>query len=381
MRDLSHTLRQREQQHLYRRRKTIDSPQGVEIRYEGQQYLSFCSNDYLGLANHPRLVAAFKKAADEYGVGSGAAHLVTGHLRPHQLLEEKLAEFFNRPRALVFSTGYMANIGVLTALTDRHDLIFEDKLNHASLIDGAQLSRAELKRYPHIDSDSLEGLLKAQPNKSSLIATDALFSMDGNLAPLPRLAALAEQYQSLLMVDDAHGIGVLGERGRGCLEHFGLNQQQVPILMGTLGKALGTFGAFVAASEDIIETLIQEARPYVFTTAPPPAVAAASIESLAIMDDEPWRRVQLQERIAQFRAGAKHLGLALMDSPSAIQPIIFGQAQTAVAAADTLLAQHIMVPAIRPPTVPQDSARLRISLCANHTAEQVDRLLEGLASL
>ena len=381
MKNFAAQLQRREQQHLYRRRKTIDSPQGVEIRYNGQQTLSFCSNDYLGLANHPRLIHAFKKAADEYGVGSGSAHLITGHLRPHEILEEKLAEFFNRPRALVFSTGYMANLGILSALTDRHDVIFEDKLNHASLLDGAQLSRAALKRYHHLDCDHLESLLQESRNQHSIIATDALFSMDGDLAPLPRLAQLAAQYQSLLMIDDAHGIGVLGETGRGCVEYFGLNDHQVPILMGTMGKALGTFGAFVAASEDIIEMLIQDARSYLFTTAPPPAIAAATIESLAIIDDEPWRRAQLQERIEQFRKGAKQLGLALMESHSAIQPIVFWEAQAAVTASEKLLAQKILVPAIRPPTVPQGSARIRITLCANHTTHQVNQLLEGLASL
>ncbi|MDD2761643.1 MAG: 8-amino-7-oxononanoate synthase, partial [Methylomonas sp.] len=287
--DFSGQLELLRQQNLYRTRRVVDGGQGVLMEVDGRQVVNFCSNDYLGLANHPDVAAAFRAGVDRYGSGSGSAHLICGHSRAHHELEEELAEFCRRDRVLLFSTGYMANLGVISALLGRNDTVLEDRLNHASLLDGGLLSRAHLKRYRHADSDDLQRLLAAAAGKS-LIASDGVFSMDGDLADLPRLAALAEQYQAGLMIDDAHGFGVLGANGGGIVEHYGLSQDDVPLLMGTLGKAFGTFGAFVAGSEDLIELLIQKARTYVFTTALPPAVAEATRASLHLLRTENGRR-------------------------------------------------------------------------------------------
>ena len=366
-------------QSLYRRRRLQDSPQQPQARVDGRPMLSFCGNDYLGLANHPEVIAALRDGAERWGVGSGAAHLVNGHSRAHQALEEALAEFTERPRALLFSTGYMANLGVISALAGRTDTVFEDRLNHASLLDGAQLSRARLRRYPHADAQALKRLIDSDPAR--LIVTDGVFSMDGDLAPLPELAAIARDSGAWLMVDDAHGLGVLGHEGRGSLDHFGLGPEDVPILMGTLGKAFGTFGAFVAGSEELIETLIQSARSYIYTTATPPALAEATLASLAITRREHWRRERLAEWIERFRTGATRIGLNLMDSPTPIQPILAGSAEQALAWSAALEAAGLLVTAIRPPTVPEGTARLRITLSAAHTADDIDRLLAALARL
>lgn len=366
-------------QSLYRRRRLQDSPQQPQARVDGRPMLSFCGNDYLGLANHPEVIAALRDGAERWGVGSGAAHLVNGHSRAHQALEEALAEFTERPRALLFSTGYMANLGVISALAGRHDTVFEDRLNHASLLDGAQLSRARLRRYPHADAQALKRLIDTEPAR--LIVTDGVFSMDGDLAPLPELAAIARDSGAWLMVDDAHGLGVLGHEGRGSLSHFGLDPADVSILMGTLGKAFGTFGAFVAGSEELIETLIQSARSYIYTTATPPALAEATLTSLAITRREHWRRERLAEWIERFRTGATRIGLNLMDSPTPIQPILAGSAEQALAWSAVLEAAGLLVTAIRPPTVPEGTARLRVTLSAAHTADDIDRLLAALARL
>ncbi|MCK7576213.1 MAG: 8-amino-7-oxononanoate synthase [Chromatiales bacterium] len=366
-------------QSLYRRRRLQDSPQQPQARVDGRPMLSFCGNDYLGLANHPKVIAALRDGAERWGVGSGAAHLVNGHSRAHQALEEALAEFTGRPRALLFSTGYMANLGVISALAGRHDTVFEDRLNHASLLDGAQLSRARLRRYPHADAQALKRLIAGDPAR--LIVTDGVFSMDGDLAPLPELAAIARDSGAWLMVDDAHGLGVLGHEGRGSPDHFGLAPEDVPILMGTLGKAFGTFGAFVAGSEELIETLIQSARSYIYTTATPPALAEATLASLAITRREHWRRERLAEWIERFRTGATRIGLNLMDSPTPIQPILAGSAEQALTWSAALEAAGLLVTAIRPPTVPEGTARLRITLSAAHTADDIDRLLAALARL
>ncbi len=299
--------------------------------------------------------------------------------RAHHALEEALAAFTGRPRALLFSTGYMANLGVISALAGRGDDVYEDRLNHASLLDGALLSRAALRRYPHADTAAL-GRLIGEGN-ARLIVTDGVFSMDGDLAPLPALVAVARAAGAWLMVDDAHGLGVLGQDGRGSLDHFGLDIQDVPILMGTLGKAFGTFGAFVAGSEDLIETLIQSARSYIYTTATPPALAEATLKSLAILERETWRREQLMTLIASFRAGAAQLGLALADSRTPIQPLLAGSAARAVAWSKALEQAGILVRAIRPPTVPEGTARLRVTLSAAHSHADVDRLLDALATL
>jgi 8-amino-7-oxononanoate synthase len=368
------------EQNLFRERRLLQSPQGVEIEIDGESLLAFCSNDYLGLAADGRVVAALQRGAAEYGAGSGASHLVTGHSVPHHALEEELAAFVGAERALVFSTGYMANLGVLTSLMGRGGLIVEDKLNHASLIDAARMARADSRRYAHGDVGRVEQLLQHHA-VSKLIATDAVFSMDGDIAPLPQLLALAEKCDSWLLADDAHGLGTLGTNGRGSFSHFGLGLNDPVIYMGTLGKAFGTFGAFVAGSDTLIETLLQTARTYIYTTALPPAVAEATRESLRIVKSENWRRERLAELIKRFRQGAEQLGLDLMTSETAIQPIVLGSEQAALAATSSLRDLGILVPAIRPPTVPAGTARLRITLSALHELPHVDRLLEALASI
>jgi 8-amino-7-oxononanoate synthase len=363
-------------QGLYRSRRGIASPQGINLEIDGKNIVNFCSNDYLGLANHPDVVNAFKAGADKYGVGSGSAHLICGHSTAHHALEEELAGFTGRDRALLFSTGYMANVGVISALLGRGDAVFEDRLNHASLLDGGLMSGAKFKRYAHADADDLEAKLdKASGNK--LIVTDGVFSMDGDFAPLNESAAAAKRHDAWLMVDDAHGLGVIGEHGGGIVEHFGLSQDDVPVLMGTLGKGLGTFGAFVAGSELLIETLIQKARTYIYTTALPAAVAEATRASLKIAIEENWRRDKLKQLSARFRLGGGQLGLTLMSS-SAIQPILIGDSQTAVDISNALLDAGLLVSAIRPPTVPQGSARLRVTFSALHEPHHVDRLLDAL---
>jgi len=380
---LSPALQQRREQSLYRQRRIVDGPQDTCLQLDGSEVLNFCSNDYLGLANHPELIAALKKGAGKYGVGAGASHLINGHSRAHHALEEELADFLGRPRALLFSTGYMANLGIITSLVGKGDAILQDRINHASLIDAGLLSGARLQRYLHADAESLDNHLKklAGQNARKLIATDGVFSMDGDLAPLPELAKIAAKRNSWIMVDDAHGLGVLGEQGRGTVNHFKLDKNQVPILMGTLGKAFGTFGAFVAGSEELIETLIQQARSYIYTTALPPAIAEATRTSLALLRAGDDRREKLTVLIKQFRSGAKQLGLSLMDSETPIQPLMIGDAKQTLKLSNALLEKYqIMVSAIRPPTVPVGSARLRITLCANHTKAQVDQLLCALES-
>jgi len=381
MKDLAAELEKRRQQGLYRSRRIHEGPQAPVMSIDGRTVLSFCSNDYLGLANHPEVVRAFQSAANEYGVGAGAAHLVNGHSRVHHELEDALAEFTGRERALLFSTGYMANLGVASSLLGRGDAVLEDRLNHASLIDAGLLSGARLQRYIHADVTSLESKLGIDTGRECLVMTDGVFSMDGDIAPLPELAALASKHEAWFMVDDAHGIGVLGERGRGSLERFGLSQAEVPILMGTLGKALGTAGAFVAGSEDLVEYLIQSARTYIYTTAMPAAVAAATLASLRLVDSEGWRREKLQTLITRFRTGIEQLGLELMPSSTPIQPLVVGDAGQAVAMSEALLKCDILVTAIRPPTVPQGTARLRFTFSAEHTEDQVDQLLYGLSQL
>ncbi len=380
MKILQPALDARSQQQLYRRRRVIERSQGTKLQIAGHSLINFCSNDYLGLANHPDIAAAMQQGICDWGVGSGAAHLVTGHTRAHHALEEELAEFTGYPRVLLFSTGYMANQGVITALMGRADTLFQDRLNHASLIDAAQLSRAKLKRYPHNETAHLTEQIQAASGEK-MIATDGVFSMDGDVAPLPALAEIATQQQAWLMVDDAHGLGVLGDEGRGTPSHFALGSAEVPILMGTLGKALGTFGAFVAGSEALIETLIQQARSYIYTTAPPPAVAEATRASLQIVRRESWRRERLNELIARLREHLLQLGLPFMDSPTPIQPIVAAEAGRALAWSQQLESEGILVSAIRPPTVPEGSARLRITLSAAHSDEQFDMLLNALSKL
>jgi 8-amino-7-oxononanoate synthase len=307
--------------------------------------------------------------------------LINGHSRAHHALEEELADFVQRPRALLFSTGYMANLGVISALLQRGDQVFEDRLNHASLIDAGLLSGARFSRYAHADALDLQQRLTDGHSGDRLVATDGVFSMDGDIAPLAELAQVCSDADAWLMVDDAHGIGVLGQQGRGTLEHFGLSQTDVPILMGTLGKAFGTFGAFVAGSDELIETLINQARSYIYTTAPPPAVAAAARASLKLVQQESWRREKLISLINQFKSGAASLGLDLMPSHTPVQPLMLGESQRAVACSEVLLSNGIYIPAIRPPTVPEGSARLRISFSADHEPAHVTRLLDTLATV
>ena len=371
-------LDQRQQQFLYRQRRTVESGCGSVLQIDGQSLINFCSNDYLGLAGHKSIAKALQAGADTYGTGSGASHLISGHSTAHQQLEEQLAEFTGRPRALLFSTGYMANMGIINALVGRHDLVLQDQLNHASLIDGGRLSRAIFKRYKHNNIEHLQSQLSFNAADRKLIVTDGVFSMDGDLAPLAAISKVAEQSNAWLMVDDAHGLGVLGATGAGIVQEHDLSIDEVPILMGTLGKSFGTFGAFVAGSEALIETLIQFARSYIYTTALPPAIACATSASLAIVRQEQWRRDHLNALIQRFRHGANALGLQLMDSYTPIQPVIINDDQLVMTVSQQLRAKGFMVGAIRPPTVPKGSGRLRICLSASHTEQHIDQLLIAL---
>jgi len=375
--DLADELQQIKQQNLYRSRRVISTPQGVEVTIDNKQLINFSSNDYLGLANHPDVIQSFQQATNNYGVGSGSAHLICGHSQSHHALEEELAEFTGRDRALLFSTGYMANLGVISALLGRGDQVFQDRLNHASLLDGGLLSGARFKRYLHNDVDDLNNKIKTIDGRT-LIVTDGVFSMDGDVAPLTELSALAAKKNAWLMVDDAHGLGVLGETGAGILQQQGITQSDVAILMGTLGKGFGTFGAFVAGSDVLIETLIQKARSYVFTTAMPAAVAEATRTSLKLLIKDSWRRDKLRSLVQRFQLGANQLSLSIMPSDTAIQPLLIGDSQKATAISESLLNQGFLVGAIRPPTVPKGEARLRITFSANHQDQHVDQLLDAL---
>lgn len=377
-------LDKRKQLGLYRQRLIIQSPQGAYTIVNGKKVLSFCSNDYLGLANNIDVKQAFISAMDDYGVGSGSAHLVNGHSQLHHDCEQMLAEFTGRERALLFSTGYMANLAIPSALLGRHDVILQDKLNHASLIDSARLCDARLQRYQHNDLDQLERLLNTTRDRQAgrkLIMSDAVFSMDGDKAEVTRLSSLAKQSHSILMLDDAHGFGVLGNTGAGLCEETGASQQDVPILMATLGKAVGVSGAFVAGSEELIETLIQSARSYIFTTASPPATAAAIMKSVQIIQQQNWRREKLAELIAYFKHHISHLDCEMMPSDTAIQPIVIGDNRKTQEISRQLLKQGFHVTAIRPPTVPKGTSRLRITLSSNHEKQHIDSLIVALQKL
>ncbi|MEJ2361805.1 MAG: 8-amino-7-oxononanoate synthase [Gammaproteobacteria bacterium] len=364
---------------LYRSRMIIDGPQDVELVIAGKRYLNFCSNDYLGHANHAKVREAFVKGVEIYGVGSGASHLITGHIRAHHEMEEALAVFVGRPRALLFSTGYMANLGVISSLVGRGDLVCEDRLNHASLLDGAMLSQARMQRFIHRDTQDLANKLEASKSGDRLVVSDGVFSMDGDLAPVQALAHVSQEHGAWLMIDDAHGLGVIGARGRGLLEQVAAGISEVPILVGTLGKALGTSGAFVAGEDALIETLIQRARSYIYTTAMPPAVAHATLASLRLVDDEAWRRQQLQDNIRLWRKLATQAGISLTDSATAIQPVIIGEVARTVQISEALRQCGVLVTAIRPPTVPKGTARLRITFSAAHTSEQITRLVSMMS--
>ncbi len=416
---LEHDLDERAARGLLRQRRTLESPQSPHIVVDGKPYLAFCSNDYLGLANHPQLIAALQQGARDWGAGAGAAHLVSGHFAPHQQLEDRLAAFVGKPAALLFSTGYMANLGVVQALAGKGDTVFADKLNHASLNDAMLLSRATVKRYRHGDRAQLAQLLAQTKSGRKLVITDAVFSMDGDIAPLHELLALCEQHDAWLYVDDAHGFGVLGEQGRGSLAHFaiassGHGQEAVsdesrharsPLLnplpqageeaneslrdfpvnriiyMATLGKAAGVSGAFVAAEQAVIDTLVNHANSYVYTTAAPSALAVALLQSLQLIEQGDALRANLHNLIAQLRNGLSDLPWPLMPSETAIQPLLIGDNRQALVLSEALRARGIWVAAIRPPTVPQGTARLRITLSAAHSAADVERLIGALHEL
>jgi 8-amino-7-oxononanoate synthase len=367
-----------ERESLRRKRRVLDSPQGPHVRVEGRELLNFSSNDYLGLANDPALIAAMHRALDEHGVGSGASPLVTGHLRAHEEAEERFATFCGLPRALLFGSGYAANMGILTVLGGIDAEIFGDRLNHACLHDGARLSRSAYTRYGHLDLDELARALAASRAQVRVVATDAVFSMDGDIAPLPELLALCERHDAWLVVDDAHGIGVLGERGRGSLEHFGLASPRI-VYMATLGKALGGYGAFVGGSRQAVEWLLQRARMYIFSTALPPMVACAASAAMQRLERDPSLLGRLRARIAEFRAACKALAVPVTPSDTGIQPVIVGSAARAVEVSARLLEHGLLIPAIRPPTVPNGTSRLRVSLSAAHQREEVERAAAALA--
>ena len=374
--------------HLRRRRRVVVPAGGAYLQVDGQRMLAFCSNDYLGLASHPALVQAACQGAQAFGVGAGASPLVSGHSAANDALERALAGFVKLPRALYFYAGYAANIGLIPALVGADDAVFSDDLNHACLIDGARLSRAHIHRYAHADLAALERELTASPARRKLIITDAVFSMDGDVADVPGLLALCERHDALLLLDDAHGFGVLGPQGRGCHAHFGLNGAAASkriLYMATLGKAAGVAGAFVAGSEDLVEWLLQKTRSYIFATAAPALLATALQTSLQLIEHEAWRREHLQALIERLRTGLKQ-GLQgsrwrLGNSSTAIQPLLIGANDDALAAMESLRQRGLWVPAIRPPTVPDGTARLRIALSAAHTADNIDRLVQALSEL
>ncbi len=383
---LDRELTQLDEHRLRRRRRVADTPCAPRVQVDGRPMLAFCSNDYLGLAAHPLVTTALQEGAARYGVGSGASHLISGHSRAHALLEERLADFvaphLESARALYFCTGYMANLAVLSALADRDTALFSESLNHASLIDGARLSRAAVKVYPHGDTDALAALLSASTAAKKIVVTDSVFSMDGDLAPLPALLALCEQHGAWLVVDDAHGFGVLGAHGRGALEHFGLRSPYL-VYMGTLGKAAGVGGAFVAAHATVIEWLVQRARPYIYTTGAAPALAHALLTSLDIIGgaEGAMRRTHLQALIAQLKDTLTLQRWQHLPSATAIQPLIVGPNEDALRAAAALYEEGLWVPAIRPPTVPVGTARLRVTLSAAHATEDVAQLASALNTL
>lgn len=364
---------------LGRRLRTVEAARGARIVVDGRELIGFAGNDYLGLAAHPAVRDALIDGANRYGVGATAAHLLGGHRAPHAELEAALADWTGRPAALLFSTGWMANLGLVASLLGEGELCVQDRLNHACLIDGAKLAGAELKRYPHRDVEAAARRLRARPGVPALLATDGVFSMDGDLAPLVELAELAHAEGATLLVDDAHGLGVLGPNGAGSVAAAGLSVDEVPVLMATFGKALGGFGAFVAGSQALIDALVQFARTHVYTTALPPALACATLAAVRVARMEPWRREQLARLVRHFRAGAGARGLKLGESTTPIQPLVVGEAREAVRLSALLAERGFFVPAIRPPTVPPGSARLRITLSALHSEGDVDSLLDALA--
>jgi 8-amino-7-oxononanoate synthase len=381
--DLQQQLLERKYNALLRQRRTLLSPQGTEIILDGNHVTSFCSNDYLGLADHPDVIQAYHEGLERFGAGSGASHLVSGHMASHHALENELAEFTGRSKALIFSSGYMANVGVLTTLLGKNDAVFEDRLNHASLLDGGLFSGAAFKRFPHLDMDTLDKQLTDSSGQKKLIVSDGVFSMDGDKALLPELITIAEKNDAIVMLDDAHGFGVLGKEGGGLAAQWQeqgvhIDEDNLQVLIGTFGKAFGASGAFVAGSEELIETLIQFCRPYIYTTAISPAMAEALRTSLKLIRKDNWRRQYLTQLIQRFKDHCTDLGLEVLASETPVQAVILGDAETALQASEELLGKGVYVTAIRPPTVPQGSARLRITFSAIHTESQFKKLLDSL---
>jgi glycine C-acetyltransferase len=377
MNDISNILAQLKAKGLYRTLRTVESAQGPRLVVDGKEVLLLCSNDYLGLANHPRVKEAAKSAIDKYGFGSGASRLVSGSMEAHCSLEEKIAKFKGTEAALLFNSGYAANTGVISALAGRQDIVYSDRLNHASIVDGCRLSMAKVRRYRHCDSTHLEELLQTPKSGGKLLVTDGVFSMDGDIAPLKEIAALAKQYGTMLMVDDAHGVGVLGEGGRGTAEELGLHPDDIDIHMGTLGKALGTFGAYVAGSRELIDYLINSTRSFIYSTALPPSTAAAAEAALDILISEPERRERLKENAKLMRNGLSGLGFDTGNSRTPIIPLIAGSAKMACTMMESLFEEGIFAQAIRPPTVPEGSARIRVTVTSEHSKSDLKKALEA----
>jgi len=360
---------------LYRMLRTVESAQGYRVVIEGKELLNLCSNDYLGLADHPKVKEAAKAAIDSYGFGSGASRLVSGSMKPHKYLEERLAEFKGTEAAILFNSGYAANTGVISALAGREDIIFSDRLNHASIVDGGRLSMAKVKRYRHCDTTHLKMLLQGSSSGGKLLVTDGVFSMDGDIAPLKDIAVLAKKYNSMLMVDDAHGMGVLGETGRGTAEEMGLSPDDIDINMGTLGKALGAFGAYVAGSRELIDYLVNSARPFIYSTALPPSTAAAALAALDIVTDEPERRERLKKNASFMKNGLAGLGFDTGDTKTPIIPLMAGSAERACSMMEALFEEGIFAQAIRPPTVPEGRARVRVTVTSEHDMGDLEKVL------
>ena len=371
---------QRQDSGLLRELKTIDAPQGVVVKRAGRELINFSSNDYLGLANSDELKSAVEQGVANWGVGAGASHLVCGHQSPHDSLEHEIAEFVGAEKAIVFSTGYMANLAVPNAFLSRHDLLLQDKLNHASLIDAGLLCRAKTHRYRHLDLDHASQLIDQSAAPRIMIATDGVFSMNGGVADVSRLSEICDHENRLLLVDDAHGFGVLGKSGAGSLEQAGLRPRGQTLMIGTLSKAIGSFGAFVAGDAIWIDHLIQHARPYIYTTALPPAIVEASRAGIRMIQQQAWRLEKLSENVALFRKLAAGKGVELLEAQAPIQSVVFGSPVDAVGASERLEKKGFLVVAIRPPTVPEGTSRLRITLSASHEAHQIEGLVEALVA-
>ena len=381
MKYISDELRKINESGLYRELNVVESAQGTHLKIKGKTYLSFCSNNYLGLANNPLVIKAVKDAVEKYGWGAGASRLVSGNMKLHEVLEGEISRFKGKEASIVFPTGYMANIGTISSLVSKGDLVICDKLNHASIIDGCRLSGADFRVYPHCDMEKLENILKKStkyPRK--LIVTDTVFSMDGDIAPLPDIVRIAHKYKAMVMVDEAHGTGVFGKKGMGVVEHFNLSKK-ISIVMGTLSKAVGSLGGYVSGDTDLINYLRNKARPFMYTTALPPAVCAASIAGIKLIRKDPSLRESLWRNVRFLKEKLESLSLKVIPSESPIIPILIGDAKKAVAVSKFLYKKGILIPAIRPPTVPAKSSRLRMTVMSTHTKKDLEKLLDVLSGV